>query len=180
MFDAAEYRIKLAAQQWEKREALALRRAVFCSELHIFVDSDLDDVDRRAQMLVVVAHIAGLPDRVVGTIRIHEAQPRTWWVSRLAVDPAFRGRAGLGSALLRSATATAVTRGCDELFAHARRQRRRLFERAGWTWIEDETVYGAPHCLMRADIDAVAPSEPPEWGWAVRSGGGGAQAARMF
>jgi putative N-acetyltransferase (TIGR04045 family) len=164
----AEYRIRLATQPWEKQQAYALRRAVFCDEQRIFAGEDIDDADRHAQMIVIVAHIPGQPDQVVGTIRIHEAESRAWWVSRLAVDASFRLRMGLGSALIRTATGVAVRRGCETLHAMAQRRRRQLFARAGWVWIDDRTVYNTPHCLMRADTDIVAPSEPPEWGWALR------------
>ena len=42
-----EYLVREAAQQWERDEAMALRRAVFCIEQGIFARDDRDAVQRR-------------------------------------------------------------------------------------------------------------------------------------
>ena len=70
-----EFRVKQATQAWERREALALRRAVFCVEQGVFVGSDVDAIDAQAHLLVACSCVAGDCDQVVGTVRIHEAEP---------------------------------------------------------------------------------------------------------
>ena len=69
----------------------ALRRAVFCDEQGIFAGDDRDAIDDASRMPArrdVV--LGGAPDEVVGTVRIHEAEPGVWWGSRLAVHAAYR------------------------------------------------------------------------------------------
>ena len=84
-FMPCEFRIKWAATDWEREQALSLRRAVFCVEQGIFVGDDRDAIDDHAQLLVALSCVGGAPDAVVGTVRIHEESPGHWWGSRLAV-----------------------------------------------------------------------------------------------
>ncbi|MBF9263181.1 histone acetyltransferase, partial [Acinetobacter baumannii] len=72
---------------WEAEQAYRLRRAVFCEEQGIFAHDDRDAVDERAQLLVALSCLAGLPDQVIGTVRIHDEGDGLWFGSRLAVDP---------------------------------------------------------------------------------------------
>ncbi|MDI7066590.1 hypothetical protein QMO17_35765, partial [Klebsiella pneumoniae] len=72
VYTPTEYRIKWTTLQWEADEAYKLRRAVFCIEQGIFVGDDRDEIDERAQQLVAVSCLAGMPEQVVGTVRIHE------------------------------------------------------------------------------------------------------------
>jgi putative N-acetyltransferase (TIGR04045 family) len=71
-----EYLVREAAQQWERDEAMALRRAVFCIEQGIFARDDRDAIDDHAQLLVAMSCNGGMPDQVVGTVRIHAARRR--------------------------------------------------------------------------------------------------------
>ena len=61
-----EYLVREAAQQWERDEAMALRRAVFCIEQGIFARDDRDAIDDRAQLLVAMSCNGGMPEQVVG------------------------------------------------------------------------------------------------------------------
>jgi predicted GNAT family N-acyltransferase len=71
-----EYLVREAAQQWERDEAMALRRAVFCIEQGIFARDDRDAVDDRAQLLVAMSCNGGMPEQVVGTVRIHRGEAK--------------------------------------------------------------------------------------------------------
>ena len=70
-FRPCEFRVAWAASAWQRGEAMALRRAVFCVEQGIFVGDDRDAIDAHAQLLVAQACVGGMPDEVVGTVRIH-------------------------------------------------------------------------------------------------------------
>src|ERR1700728_3681451 len=85
VFLPAEYRVKFATQPWEHREAAALRRQVFCEEQGLFAGDDRDAIDAIAIALVAISSLGVAPHDVVGTVRIHEAEPRVWWGSRLCV-----------------------------------------------------------------------------------------------
>src|SRR5258707_2160339 len=100
LYTPASYTIKWTTLPWEANEAYKLRRAVFCVEQGIFVGDDRDEIDERAQQLVAVSCIAGMPEQVVGTVRIHEAEPGVWFGSRLAVHAAVRKHGQNGSTLI--------------------------------------------------------------------------------
>ena len=56
-FLPAEYRVKLATEPWERRQAAALRRKVFCEEQRIFANDDRDAVDNIAIPLVAISSL---------------------------------------------------------------------------------------------------------------------------
>lgn len=146
------YWLGVAGETWEREAALALRRAVFCTEQGLFDGSDEDAEDRHAELLVALAGSCGMPDQVVGTVRIVEHRPGCWQGSRLAVAPAWRGTSGVGSALIRLAVGTARARGARRFVACVQPQNRALFERLGWQAEGGVEVQGRPHVRMRADL----------------------------
>ncbi|MBO0662876.1 GNAT family N-acetyltransferase [Jiella sp. MQZ9-1] len=157
--------IRAATALYEARGAAALRHRVFVEEQQIFKDHDRDAIDAVATTLVALSTYAHEADEVVGTVRIHEAEPGLWWGSRLAVDQEFRAVGRLGRQLIRLAVSTAKGRGCDRFFAHVQRQNVPLFAKLGWS-IEDEVVvHGVPHALMRADLTCYEPVADPQVGW---------------
>ncbi|RZL03866.1 MAG: GNAT family N-acetyltransferase [Rubrivivax sp.] len=168
-FTPCEFRIKWADGAWEIEQARRLRRAVFCVEQGIFVGDDLDVIDAQAQPLVAVSHLGGMPDQVVGTVRIHEPEPGLWWGSRLAVHAAFRHHGRLGAMLIRLAVCSAHARGCHLFLAHVQAQNVPLFQKLNWTFLKDETLHGRPHALMRAGLDQHPPCHDPLWGFATLS-----------
>jgi putative N-acetyltransferase (TIGR04045 family) len=99
-----------------------------------------------------------MPDRVVGTVRIHEASPGTWYGSRLAIEAEYRHVYGLGSGLVHRAVTTARARGCRRFFANVQRQNVPFFRRLAWEPLEEFELLGAPHTLMRADLAAYPPA----------------------
>lgn len=166
----SEYLVKLAVDPWEQRDAMRLRRAVFCHEQGVFVGDDRDQIDEIATTLVAISVIAGVPDQVVGTVRIHETEPGTWFGSRLAVHPSFRRVSHLGASLIRLAVGTAHARGCRTFLAHVQSQNVPLFERLHWQPLEEVVLHGRPHCFMRADLAYYPPFRDGAAGFIVAGG----------
>ncbi len=126
-FLPSEYRVKFATERWEHREAAALRRLVFCDEQKIFAGDDRDDIDDIATTIVAISSFAVAAQEVVGTVRIHEAEPGIWWGSRLAVAPGYRRISALGTSLICLAVCSAHARGCRRFFAHVQSQNAPIF-----------------------------------------------------
>jgi putative N-acetyltransferase (TIGR04045 family) len=164
-FLPAEYRIKFATDDWERREAAALRRRVFCEEQGIFSRDDRDAIDEVAIPIVAISSFCVVPHEVVGTVRIHEAEPGVWWGSRLAVAADYRRIGALGTALIRLAVASAHTRGCRRFLAHVQSQNAPLFRRLHWHTIETRDIHGRPHHFMEANLVHYPPIADPETGF---------------
>ncbi|MDE1179016.1 MSMEG_0567/Sll0786 family nitrogen starvation N-acetyltransferase [Paraburkholderia sp.] len=161
VYSPSEFRVKWTTLPWEANEAYKLRRAVFCVEQGIFVGDDYDDIDPHAHLLVALSCVAGMPEQVVGTVRIHETAPRVWVGSRLAVHAAFRSYGKIGSTLIRLAVSSAHALGCETFLAHVQSQNVPLFKRLRWDTLEQEVLFGRPHHLMRAQLDAYPPCTTP-------------------
>jgi putative N-acetyltransferase (TIGR04045 family) len=168
-FVPCEFRIKWAVTAWEREQAHALRRAVFVVEQRIFIGDDRDAIDARARLLVAVSCVGGAPDEVVGTVRIHEAEPGLWWGSRLAVDAAFRSHGRIGATLIRLAVTSARGCGCRVFLAHVQSQNVAMFERLHWQRLGAQMLHGRPHELMRADLAEYPPDLEPERGLVTRA-----------
>ena len=164
-FLPSEYRVKFATEAWEYREAAQLRRAVFCDEQRIFSGSDRDAIDDVAIAIVAISFFAVAPQEVVGTVRIHEAQPGVWWGSRLAVAAEYRRISALGTSLIRLAVSSAHARGCRRFYAHVQAQNAPLFQRVGWNTIEEVTLHGRAHHFMQADLARYPPIADAETGF---------------
>jgi len=164
-FVASEYHVKYATESWERREAAALRRAVFCREQGLFAGDDRDGIDAVATTIVALAMLAVTADAVVGTVRIHEERPGLWWGSRLAVAAAHRRVGALGTALIRLAVSSARGRGCTRFLAHVQSANAALFERLHWRTLEIVDLYGCPHHRMEADLDRYPAFAAPETGF---------------
>ena len=176
----ASFRVKWADAGWEIAQARRLRRQVFCVEQGLFGGAagagDRDAVDADAQTLVAVSELGGMPDRVVGTVRIHADHDGLWWGSRLAVEPACRPLGGLGAALIRLAVCSAHARGARLFLAHVQAPNRPLFEKLHWQALRPLQLHGTAHWLMQADLAHYPPCHDPISGWALRaarSGGAG-------
>ncbi len=146
------YFIRAASTQWEARGASDLRKRVFVDEQRIFKDHDRDEIDLIATHLIAISTYAHEADAVVGTVRIHEAEPGLWWGSRLAVDKNFRQVGRLGAELIRLAVSLANTRGCHTFLAHVQEQNVLLFSRLNWRLLEMVELHGMAHARMSADL----------------------------
>lgn len=160
--------VREAAQAWERDEAHALRRAVFCIEQGIFVGDDRDAIDDGAQLLVAMSCVGGMPDQVVGTVRIHEASPGLWWGSRLAVHPAFRSQGHLGATLIRLAVTRAHAQGCGTFLAHVQSQNVPLFHKLHWRSLSELAIHGRAHTEMQADLAFYPPCHDAVSGFVSR------------
>jgi putative N-acetyltransferase (TIGR04045 family) len=164
-FAPSEFQIKFAIEPWERRGAAALRREVFCAEQGLFDGDDRDAIDEIAITLVAVSFVGVAADEVVGTVRIHEAEPGAWWGSRLAVAGDCRGVGALGAGLIRLAVASAHARGCVRFLAHVQSQNAPMFGRLHWRTLDQRDLHGRPHHLMEADLNFYPPFAAPETGF---------------
>jgi len=170
-FVPCEFRVKWAEGAWEREQAHALRRAVFCVEQGIFVGDDRDTIDLQAQSIVALSLVGGAPDALVGTVRIHEEAPGRWWGSRLAVHAAFRHHGRIGATLIRLAVSSAHARGCEVFLAHVQSQNVPMFERLHWRALGSEVLHGRPHERMQAELEHYPPCSDPFAGFVTRSTG---------
>ncbi|CCB66253.1 MULTISPECIES: MSMEG_0567/Sll0786 family nitrogen starvation N-acetyltransferase [unclassified Hyphomicrobium] len=159
------YFIRAASMPWEARGASDLRKRVFVEEQKIFKEHDRDDIDLIATHLVAISTYAHEADAVVGTVRIHQAEPGLWWGSRLVVDRNFRQVGRLGAELIRFAVSLANTRGCHTFHAHVQEQNVILFRRLNWRLLEMVELHGRPHGLMSANLAHYPPILNEAMGW---------------
>lgn len=164
-FRTTEYQVKFATSAWERREAHALRRTVFCHEQKIFDGDDRDTIDDHAIPIVALSMLGVVADRLVGTVRIHEAEHGVWWGSRLAVHEDFRRIGALGATLIRLAVSSAHAMGCQRFLANVQVQNGPLFRQLNWRVIEECEIYGKPHLRMQADLAHYPPCVTPEAGF---------------
>lgn len=172
-FAPCEFRVKWADSMWEIAESRRLRRAVFCDEQAVFAQDDLDAIDAHAQPLVALSQLAGMPDQVVGTVRIHRDAEKgdegVWWGSRLAVHAGFRKHGRIGMTLIRLAVSSAHARGCRVFLAHVQAQNLALFAKLHWNALRHESLHGRPHVLMQADLTQYPPCHDPLTGFVTGS-----------
>ncbi|MBB3770543.1 putative N-acetyltransferase (TIGR04045 family) [Angulomicrobium tetraedrale] len=165
-FIAADFQVKFATATWERRCAAQLRRQVFCAEQGLFGGrDDRDSLDDVAIPIVALSMLGVMADDVVGTVRIHEAEPGTWWGSRLAVAEDYRKVGALGAALIRLAVSSAHARGCTRFLAHVQSQNSLLFRRLHWNILEETELHGRAHVLMQADLAFYPPIADAETGF---------------
>jgi putative N-acetyltransferase (TIGR04045 family) len=151
-FQPGEYRIEAARSVYQKAGCFALRRQVFCLEQKIFEADDRDEIDEHSLILAASSCMFGHADEVVGTVRIHEPEPRLWWGSRLAVAKPYRRIGGLGAALIKLAVGTAKFHGAELFLAHVQTQNLSLFQALHWHVRDNKLIHGRPHYLMQADL----------------------------
>lgn len=152
LFRSADYIVRFATETWELAGAAALRHAVFCREQAVFAHDDRDAIDAHAIPIVALSMIAGQPDEVIGTVRIHHEGSGLWWGSRLAVAATHRTVGTIGPALIRLAVSTAHAQGCVRFHAHVQSQNELLFRRMKWNRIAELDLHGKAHALMQADL----------------------------
>ncbi|HTW69274.1 MAG TPA: MSMEG_0567/Sll0786 family nitrogen starvation N-acetyltransferase [Acetobacteraceae bacterium] len=164
-FLACEFRVKFATMNWERARAAALRRAVFCEEQRLFRGDDRDAIDEIAIPLVALSSLGVAHEDVVGTVRIHEAEPGLWWGSRLAVSRPYRKIGAIGTSLIRLAVSSAHAKGCRRFLAHVQSQNAPLFHALHWHTLDQVMLHGHPHHFMQADLDFYPPLATPETGF---------------
>ena len=168
-FQPVTFSVQRAHEAWARRDAYALRRAVFCVEQGIFVGDDRDAIDDEAQLLVACSSVAGECDQVVGTVRIHQPEAGVWWGSRLAVHPAFRHVGRIGATLIQLAVRSAHAQGAHTFLAHVQQANVPLFDRLQWQRLADVQLHGRPHAWMQADLAHYPPCHTPDWGLSTQA-----------
>lgn len=167
-----------ARQPWQLRQYTDLRRRIFCTEQRIFSTTDRDEIDRNALPIVAVSNCMGMPDRVVGVVRIDEREPGLWFGSRLGVADAYRQKArftiqglfdadnapdlfktSVGAALIFKAVSTATALGCRRFLANVQMQNVSFFERMQWTTLHTVELHGMTHARMEASLRYYPPSQ---------------------
>jgi putative N-acetyltransferase (TIGR04045 family) len=154
---AAEVVARVASEPWELSAYYRVRRAIFAEEQRIFEQSDIDAHDAHATPIVATSQIAGMPDEVVGVVRIYETTPGVWYGGRLGVCAEYRRRGAVGAALIQKAVSTAHAWACERFFATVQAANVRYFERHHFRALESIEVCGLPHALMEADLRAFPP-----------------------
>ena len=77
---------ELAHEPWQVAAYFRLRSEIFAAEQGLFAQSDRDAFDDHASPIVAQGEIAGMPDGVVGVVRIYRAEEHTWFGGRLGSD----------------------------------------------------------------------------------------------
>jgi putative N-acetyltransferase (TIGR04045 family) len=155
---SAAFRTSVAAEAWQLSAYFRLRREIFGEEQGLFADSDVDERDARAIPIVAMSEALGMPDEVIGVVRIYEDKPGLWFGGRLGVCHRYRRRGAVGAALIERAVRTAHTLGARQFLATVQLANVRYFERYHFRSLEPVDVCGKPHQLMEADLH----SYPPE------------------
>jgi putative N-acetyltransferase (TIGR04045 family) len=164
-FQSPGYFIRAVSTAWETAGAFDLRKRVFVDEQGLFEHHDRDDIDTIATHLVAISTLAHEAHSVVGTVRIHQAEPGVWWGSRLAVDPEYRNVGRLGAELINLAVRSANARGCRLFNANVQLQNVILFRRMRWNCIEEVDCHGVAHMRMSAELSHYPPKYSPQDGW---------------
>jgi putative N-acetyltransferase (TIGR04045 family) len=153
---------EVARERWQVEAYYRLRRDIFEREQGLFADSDVDEHDAHATPIVAMSHVAGMPDEVVGVVRIYESaslnaraeesHERTWYGGRLGVAHEYRRVGAVGGALIHTAVSTAHARGCTRFLATVQLRNVRYFEHYDFHPICELTLHGKAHQLMQADL----------------------------
>ena len=143
---------ELAHEPWQVAAYFRLRREIFAAEQGLFSDSDRDAFDEHASPIVAQGEIAGMPDGVVGVVRIYSEGKSTWFGGRLGVARSYRRVGAVGTALITEAVSTAHAWGCTRFLATVQAANARYFEHHHFHRLEAIELLGRPHFLMQADL----------------------------
>jgi putative N-acetyltransferase (TIGR04045 family) len=146
---------EVATEPWQLRAYHQLRTQVFVEEQGMFTRTDEDAHDEAALPIVSMTTSCGVPDQVVGTVRIFQraGDPKsTWYGGRLAVEASFRRHGHVGEALITAAVCTAHALGCETFLATVQPGVVRYFERRHFAVIGHLTLCGVEHALMQSEL----------------------------
>jgi putative N-acetyltransferase (TIGR04045 family) len=151
-YKSSEILTRPAFERWELRGYQELRRAIFVEEQQLFDASDVDEADRLAVPIVALSLSAGMPDEVVGIVRIYPQAGGVWYGGRLGVRSDYRRHGVIGERLIKTAVGTAKGAGCNCFLATVQVQNARYFERHHFEFRESLEILGRPHVLMEAHL----------------------------
>jgi putative N-acetyltransferase (TIGR04045 family) len=143
---------EVARERWQVDGYFRLRCDIFEREQGLFTDSDVDEHDAHATPIVAMSHVAGVPDEVIGVVRIYRSAGDTWYGGRLGVAHDYRRVGAVGGALIHTAVSTAHARGCSRFLATVQERNVRYFERYDFHSLGELSLRGKPHQLMQADL----------------------------
>jgi len=150
-FLAGDLLVKPATEVWERTGYYALRRAIFSDEQKL-LEQDKDERDFHAIPIVAVAHHFGMPEQVVGAVRIYTTAPGQWYGGRLCVERAYRRHGMIGKALVNEAVSRAVELGCETFLATVQQANESYFQNLHWQSVKAVELFGHAHVLMQADL----------------------------
>jgi putative N-acetyltransferase (TIGR04045 family) len=152
---ASLIRAEVAREPWQLAGYFGLRSEIFAAEQGLFNGSDRDAHDEHATAIVAQGEIAGMPDGVVGVVRIYRSSDteNTWFGGRLGVAQAYRRVGAVGSALITEAVSTAHGWGCTLFLATVQAANARYFEHHHFRRLQATEILGRPHVLMQADLE---------------------------
>jgi putative N-acetyltransferase (TIGR04045 family) len=151
-FLAGDMLVKPAGEPWERQHYYALRHAVFSDEQQLLAQ-DKDEKDFAAIPIVAVTHHCGMPEQVIGAVRIYQTEPGLWYGGRLCVQRQYRRHATIGKALVNEAVSRAIDLGCQTFLATVQQANESYFHSLHWVTLEAISLLGQPHCLMQARLD---------------------------
>ncbi len=155
---------QVAHEHWQIKAYFSLRSEIFAEEQGLFASTDRDQLDAHATAIVAQGEIAGMPDAVVGVVRIYRAScieasdggaaqvEGTWFGGRLGVARAYRRVGAVGTALITEAVSTAHGLGCQRFLATVQEANARYFERHHFYRLHNLDLLGRPHVLMQAEL----------------------------
>ncbi len=151
-FRSRHVTFKFGTEAWELRAYWRLRQRIFCQEQGLFDGDDRDPTDDDAIPIVALGWMAGMPEDILGVVRIWRQSRGEWWGGRLGVHPDHRGDRTIAPGLVRMAVGTACRQGCSRFRATVQVRNVSLFERLHWRVLGEAEVCGRPHALMEADL----------------------------
>jgi putative N-acetyltransferase (TIGR04045 family) len=148
---------RVASEPWQRDAYFRLRRDIFEREQGLFRDSDVDEHDAYATPIVALSQLAGMPDEVVGVVRIYPCDDGTWYGGRLGVADRYRRVGAVGGALIHTAVSTAHAWGCSRFLATVQLRNVRYFEHYAFRALRQIEIHERPHQLMQADLQCFPP-----------------------
>ena len=128
----------------------AIRHRVFVNEQNALLMTDIDEWDRHAEVIHV---LAASGSSYAGVVRLYPLDEHGRWKGdRLAVLEQYRNSL-VGAQLVRFATATAAAQGGHVMEATVQLGNVKFFESLGWVREGGRLKYlGLPHQLMTFDL----------------------------
>ncbi|MGI9499684.1 MAG: GNAT family N-acetyltransferase [Geminicoccaceae bacterium] len=150
-----------AGEPERRKQAFAIRRAVFIVEQQVEPDLEFDELDEASEHLLALAD-----GRAVGTLRLRPIDDAAAKIERVAVLEDARGL-GVGAALVQQALAQLREWGCKEVRLHAQTYALDFYAKLGFSAhgpVFDED--GLPHRAMLKHLNtddgaASAPTDHP-------------------
>ena len=161
-FRSPSIETRVANEPWQVAGYWALRQAIFAHEQRLFMSSDRDVHDDHALPLVALSSTAGMPDAVVGVVRVYPVGHDEWFGGRLGVCPVYRRHGIVGETLIKTAVGTALGAGSVRFFATVQLANVRYFQRHHFQVVGERLVSGVVHALMEARLSEFKPLLAPE------------------